>query len=74
MSKGQENKAVIRTPDRRLRVFVSSAPGELADERRTVSRAISALRLTRPPDVLEQPEHSPSVVISVVPTISLAPA
>src|SRR6516162_998420 len=38
--------AVIRTPDRRLRVFVSSTLGELADERRAVSRAISALRLT----------------------------
>ena len=37
---------VIRTPDRRLRVFVSSTLGELADERRAVSRAISALRLT----------------------------
>ena len=48
----QENKAVIRTPDRRLRVFVSSALGELADERRAVSRAISALRLT--PVMFEQ--------------------
>ncbi len=38
--------AVIRTPDQRLRVFVSSTLGELADERRAVSRAISALRLT----------------------------
>ena len=37
---------VIRTPDQRLRVFVSSTLGELADERRSVSRAISALRLT----------------------------
>jgi len=37
---------VIRTPDQRLRVFVSSTLGELADERRAVSRAISALRLT----------------------------
>jgi predicted ATPase/class 3 adenylate cyclase len=40
---------VIRTPDRRLRVFVSSTvgeAGELAAERRAVSRAISALRLT----------------------------
>ena len=36
---------VIRTPDRRLRVFVSSTLGELAEERRAVSRAISALRL-----------------------------
>jgi predicted ATPase len=37
---------LIRTPDRRLRVFVSSTLGELAEERRAVSRAISALRLT----------------------------
>ena len=40
---------VIRTPDRRLRVFVSSIVGErseLAAERRVVERAISALRLT----------------------------
>jgi len=37
---------VIRTPDQRLRVFVSSTLGELADERRAVSRAVAALRLT----------------------------
>jgi hypothetical protein len=37
---------VIRTPDQRLRVFVSSSLVELADERRAVARAISALRLT----------------------------
>jgi predicted ATPase len=37
---------VIRTPDQRLRVFVSSTLGELADERQAVSRAITALRLT----------------------------
>jgi hypothetical protein len=36
---------IIRTPDRRLRVFVSSTLGELAEERRAVSRSISALRL-----------------------------
>jgi hypothetical protein len=36
---------VIRTPDQRLRVFVSSTLEELTDERRAVSRAISALRL-----------------------------
>ena len=35
----------IRTPDQRLRIFVSSTLAELADERRAVSRAISALRL-----------------------------
>jgi predicted ATPase len=43
---------VIRTPDRRLRVFVSSSLVELADERRAVSRAISALRLA--PVMFEQ--------------------
>jgi len=37
---------VIRTPDQRLRVFVSSTLGELAAERRAVARAISMLRLT----------------------------
>src|SRR5262249_43941240 len=42
----QPGDVVIRTPDRRLRVFVSSTLGELADERRAVSRAITALRLT----------------------------
>jgi hypothetical protein len=39
---------VIRTPDQRLRVFVSSTVGErgeLAEERRAVERAISALVL-----------------------------
>jgi predicted ATPase len=37
---------VIRTPDQRLRVFVSSTLAELADERVAVARAIEALRLT----------------------------
>ncbi len=37
---------VIQTPDQRLRVFVSSTIDDLGDERRAVSRAISALRLT----------------------------
>ena len=46
MSQGSRGEADIRTPDRRLRVFVSSTLGELAEERRAVSRAISALRLT----------------------------
>ena len=40
------DEVVVRTPDQRLRVFVSSTLGELADERRAVARAISALRLT----------------------------
>lgn len=46
MSGASPGEEVIRTPDQRLRVFVSSTLGELADERRAVSRAISALRLT----------------------------
>jgi hypothetical protein len=43
---GVPGQVVIRTPDRRLRVFVSSTLGELAEERRAVARAVSALRLT----------------------------
>ncbi len=46
MSEGPGDEVVIQTPDRRLRVFVSSTLGELAEERRAVSRAITALRLT----------------------------
>jgi len=41
-----ESSAAIRTPDQRLRVFVSSTLTELAEERTAVTRAISALRLT----------------------------
>jgi predicted ATPase len=46
VSQGPQDEVAIQTPDRRLRVFVSSTLGELAEERRAVSRAISALRLT----------------------------
>jgi predicted ATPase len=46
VSQGPRDEPLIRTPDRRLRVFVSSTLGELAEERRAVSRAVSALRLT----------------------------
>jgi predicted ATPase len=49
VNEGVRAEVVIRTPDQRLRVFVSSTVGslgELADERRAVARAISALRLT----------------------------
>jgi hypothetical protein len=45
VSQGPRGEAVIRTPDRLLRVFVSSTLGELAEERRAVSRAVTALRL-----------------------------
>src|SRR5262245_3627930 len=41
-----EHSTTIRTPDQRLRVFVSSTLEELSDERAAVSRAVSALRLT----------------------------
>ena len=46
MTEEQAGNVAIRTPDQRLRVFVSSTLAELADERVEVSRAISALRLT----------------------------
>ncbi len=46
MAEEQPGDAAIRTPDQRLRVFVSSTLAELADERAAVARAISALRLT----------------------------
>lgn len=38
----------IRTPDQRLRVFVSSTLKELAEERRAVRSAIESLRLATP--------------------------
>ena len=46
MTTKQEGGATIRTPDQRLRVFVSSTLVELADERAAVARAITSLRLT----------------------------
>src|SRR3546814_7947485 len=42
---GDRTDAHIRTPDARLRVFVSSTLRELADERRAVRTAIERLRL-----------------------------
>ena len=38
--------SVIRTPDQRLRVFVSSTLGELADERLAARESVEQLRLT----------------------------
>ena len=38
--------AQIRTPDRRLRVFISSTLGELAEERQAARRSVEQLRLT----------------------------
>jgi predicted ATPase len=52
VNEAPRNEMVIRTPDQRLRVFVSSTLAELAEERRAVSRAVSALRLT--PVMFEQ--------------------
>ncbi len=46
MTDEQPGNVAIRTPDQRLRVFVSSTLAELADERGAVARAISGLRLT----------------------------
>ena len=39
-------QTVIRTPDQRRRVFVSSALAELAPERAAAKAAVSQLRLT----------------------------
>ena len=36
---------LIRTPDQRVRVFVSSTLRELADERQAVGSAVTSLRL-----------------------------
>jgi predicted ATPase len=46
MTVDQQGQVAIRTPDQRLRVFVSSTLAELAEERAAVARAVSALRLT----------------------------
>jgi hypothetical protein len=46
---------VIRTPDQRLRVFVSSMLAELGDERRAAARAISTLGLTLEPHRVHRP-------------------
>jgi two-component system nitrate/nitrite response regulator NarL len=46
MREDYEAQVVIRTPDQRLRVFVSSTLAELAAERAAASAAVSALRLT----------------------------
>ncbi|MGY1708567.1 ATP-binding protein [Geodermatophilus sp. SYSU D00758] len=42
---GPLHEETIRTPDQRIRVFVSSTLGELADERRAVRAAIERLHL-----------------------------
>jgi tetratricopeptide (TPR) repeat protein len=53
---------VIPTPDQRLRVFVSSTLGELADERQAVAQAISTLRLTAVMFDLGARSHPPQQV------------
>ncbi len=45
MSQQAISESVIRTPDQRLRVFVSSTLAELAEERAAVARAITSLGL-----------------------------
>ena len=45
-SEAASGRVMIRTPDQRVRVFVSSTLAELAAERQAVSAAISQLRLT----------------------------
>ena len=46
MTDQTEQRPTIRTPDQRLRIFVSSTLAELADERAAVADAIASLRLT----------------------------
>src|ERR687895_1033617 len=59
MTEEQPGSDAIRTPDQRLRVFVSSTLAELAEERAAVARAISALRLTPGMFELGAPPHPP---------------
>jgi Domain of unknown function (DUF4062) len=42
----ETTKRVIRTPDQKLRVFISSTLQELAEERQAAKAAITALRLS----------------------------
>lgn len=44
--RGARGQQRIRTPDQRVRVFISSTLGELADERRAARAAVEQLRLT----------------------------
>ena len=59
MNQEARREVPIRTPDQRLRVFVSSTMVELAEERRAALRAISALRLTPVVFELGARPHSP---------------
>ncbi|MDG4825382.1 DUF4062 domain-containing protein [Asanoa sp. WMMD1127] len=55
-------RSTIRTPDQRLRVFVSSTLRELAPEREVVAQAIQALRLTPVMFELGARPHPPRAV------------
>ena len=46
MTANESDSAIIRTPDQRLRVFISSTLRELADERAAAKAAVSQLRLS----------------------------
>jgi predicted ATPase len=46
MTTNRESASAIRTPDQKLRVFVSSTLAELAEERAAVARAITSLHLS----------------------------
>jgi hypothetical protein len=62
VNRGLVSDVAIRTPDQRLRVFVSSTLEELANERKAVSRAISALRLAPVMFELGAQPHPPQEV------------
>ncbi len=56
----QRRQTVIRTPDQRLRVFVSSTLKELAEERTTAREAITQLRLAPVMFEMSARPHPPS--------------
>jgi hypothetical protein len=58
MTEEQPGEVAIRTPDQRLRVFVSSTLAELAEERAAVARAISALRPRVYAHLFDRAEHA----------------
>lgn len=58
---------LIATPDRRVRVFVSSALAELAEERRAARQGVSALRLTPIMFELRARPHPPARAVPLLP-------
>lgn len=46
MTAGVDTTSIIRTPDQRLRIFISSTLQELAEERKAAREAVSRLHLT----------------------------